>query len=84
MTFMSHMKKESVRKGFEKANKVYGNDRYKGYDPRKVQTDFEELKAYRNKRRNKTWEIIKSIFLCFALMLGIYLMVNMFLGVISI
>jgi hypothetical protein len=84
MTFMSHMKKESIRKGFEKANKVYGSDRYKGYDPSKVKTNFEELKEIRNKKRNRTWEIIKAIFLCVSLILVIYLMVNIFLSVISI
>jgi hypothetical protein len=84
MSFMSHMRKESIRKGFEKANKVYGNDRYKGYDPDKVKTNFDELKEIRNKRKNKTWEIIKALFLCFALILAVYLMINMLFGIMSI
>lgn len=86
MTFMSHMKKESIRKGLAKVTKVYGSGRYNGYDASKVKTDFDELKEFRNrnKKGKRIWEILKAIFLCVALILSIYLLLNMFIGIIEI
>ena len=43
MTFMSFMKKESTKKGHEKRIKTYGKGRYDGYDPEKIDTDFEAI-----------------------------------------
>ncbi|ADR21953.1 hypothetical protein MATR_04120 [Marivirga tractuosa] len=81
MTFMSHMKKESTRKAFDKQSKVNGTSRYEGYDPSKVKTDFEELKRLRNKKKNRTWNLLKAIFLSLAFILVIFMLLNLFIGI---
>ena len=67
MTFMSFMKKEPIKKGHDKLIKVHGKGRYDGYDPKKVDTDFEELKRLRNEGSSNKWKVFKVAFLVFAL-----------------
>lgn len=81
MTFMSFMKKESVKKGHEKRIKTYGKGRYEGYDPDKVDTDFDELKRLRNKERSKGSKIARVAFLVFAFVLIIVMLLNLFLTI---
>ena len=79
MTFMSFMKKESVKKGHEKRINTYGKSRYEGYDPDKVDTDFDELKRLRNQGSSRRWKMFKVAFLIFAFVLIIMMLLNLFM-----
>lgn len=78
---MSFMKKESTKKGHEKRIKTYGKGRYDGYDPEKIDTDFEELERLRNRETSTSWKLIKVVFLVVAFVLIIVLLLNLFVSI---
>ena len=75
------MKKEHIKKVFEKRIKVHGNGRYDGFDPKKVNTDFDELKRIREKGISKKGKIFRISFLIFAFVLMIILLLNLFITI---
>ena len=78
MTFMSFMKKEPIKKGHEKRIKIHGKGRYNGYDPSKIETDFDELKRIRNQGSSRSWKFARVGFLVVAFGLIILLLLNLF------